>query len=662
MKLQTKLYLFFAGIVLLPLLVMTVAASFVLGRSATDTYEGRLQSGLAAAAAIVNAQAQVLEGDLQVALLKVDTGALSSGVEARRTQVMRALMADTGAAGVVLRDPSGVVIARAGDGAVAADVTTLVEARLAGDAPAEPAVLPPVIAASASLSQPDGAIWRVTMVKPFDTESIASVFSAQGLDWGVMEGSTMLAGSLPESSEVRQSGGEPIQTVDSTAPTDAVKAQVGEEEYLASALMLPRESSLNLTTLIAAVPASTVGAASTQALEVGLLLMLGVAIMAGFLGYLLTRNITLPLRELTSATTAGIQGDLGRTVEVKSNDEIGSLADSFGMMQASLRDHIGDLEESRTQLLLALSYAGEILGSTSDRGRMMKTTAEAARLATGASGIWVELFASNRPPVRSAVSTGSPSWFFDDSMKRQAGVLAEKVADGSITGGEVLEFGEANEAVAYSMVHERQALGAMVAVFGAGQSSEESRKMLGSLAGQAASAVDNVNFVELQELLATTDPMTNLFNFRYLCNSMDKEISKSRRYNRKLSVAILDLDDFKSINDNYGHQAGDELLRAVGEVLTGGVRDADMVARYGGEEFSVVFPETGKADALRVVEKLRRGIAEISLADYADVRVTASIGVASFPEDGADKTDLLLSADKALYRAKAAGKNRSVAA
>lgn len=647
MKLHTKLYLFFAGIVLLPLLVMTVAASVVLGRSAADTYEGRLQSGLAAAVAIVSAQAQMLEGDLQVGLQRVDTVALSSGVEARRTPVMNALMAETGAVGIVLRDPSGVVIAQAGEGVKAGDAT-IAQA--------------PMIAASASLSQLDGAIWRVTLLKPYDVESLARVFSSQGLEWGVLDDTSMLAGSLPENSEVREAGGAPIKTVDSSAPTDAVQAEVGGEEYLASVLMLPRDITGSLTLLFAAVPSATVGAASMQALEVGLGLMLGMAIMAGLLGFLLARNITLPLRELTSATAAGIQGDLGRAVEVKSKDEIGSLANSFGLMQASLRDYIGDLEESRTQLLLALSYAGEILGSTSDRARMMKTTAEAARLATGASGIWVELFASNRPPVRSAVSSGVPSWFFNDKMKRQAGMLAEQVAAGSITGGEVLEFVHGNEAIAYPLVHERQALGAMVAVFGFGQFSEESRKMLGSLAAQAASAVENVNFVELQELLATTDPMTSLFNFRYLCTCMDKEISKSRRYGHKLSAAILDLDDFKAINDTFGHQAGDELLRAVGEVLTSGVRDSDMVARYGGEEFSVVFPETDKADALMVVEKLRRGIAEISLADYPEMRITTSIGIAGFPEDGADKTDLLVSADKALYRAKAAGKNRSVTA
>lgn len=647
MKLHTKLYLFFAGIVLLPLLVMTVAASVVLDRGAADTYEGRLQSGLAAAAAIVAAQAQVLEGDLQVGLQHTDTSAFSSGDEARRASVMNVLLSETGAAGITVRDPSGAVIAQAGDAVRKADSAL---------------DRTPMIAATASLAQSDGAIWRVTLLKPYDFESLSRVFSSQGLEWGVLEENSLLAGSLPQNSEVRDSGDSPIMTTDSLAPTDAVDAKVGEDEYLVSALMLPRGITGSLTILVAAVPAAAVGAASMQALEVGLLLMFGVAIMAGFLGFVLTRNITLPLRELTSATAAGIEGDLGRTVEVKSRDEIGSLASSFGLMQASLRDHISDLEESRTQLLLALSYAGEILGSTSDRGRMMQTTAEAARLATGASGIWVELFASNRAPVRSAVSTGVPSWYFDDKMKISAGIMAENVADGSLVAGDALDFGPGSEAVAYPMVHERQALGAMVAVFDTGQSSEESRKMLGSLAAQAASAVENVNFVELQELLATTDPMTNLFNFRYLCSCMDKEISKSHRYEHKLSVAILDLDDFKAINDTYGHQAGDELLRAVGEVLSSGVRDADMVARYGGEEFSVVFPETGKADALKVVEKLRLAIAEISLSDYPEVRVTASIGVAGFPEDGEDKTNLLVSADKALYQAKAAGKNRSVIA
>ena len=91
-------------------------------------------------------------------------------------------------------------------------------------------------------------------------------------------------------------------------------------------------------------------------------------------------------------------------------------------------------------------------------------------------------------------------------------------------------------------------------------------------------------------------------------------------------------------------------------------RESDMVARYGGEEFSVVFPETVKSDAMNVVEKLRKAVAGITLADYPQVKITASIGVASFPEDGSEKSELLMRADEALYRAKGEGKNRTVAA
>lgn len=662
MKLHTKLYLFFAGIVLLPLLVVTVAASAVLGRSGSETYEGRLQSGLAAASAIVSAQAQVLSGDFQVVLGRADSGTLLSGDETRRALVINSILAETGAVGLVIQDPSGAVVTRAGtafsaagapaDGTLSSSSTGTGEA---GDAT-------PLIVSTARLARPDGALWRLTLLHSFNIEALEKVFDAQGLEWGLLVDGVVKSGSLPAGDEIQDSAGEPVQIIDHTAPMGALPVTIGGQEKLASALLLPRDITEGQTSLFAAVPAATVGAASRQALLVGLALMASVALTAGVLGLLLARNITRPLRQLTSAAAAGIEGDLGRQVEVTSHDEVGNLASSFGLMQTSLRDYIAELEESRTQLLLALSYAGEILGSTSDRARMMKTTAEAARLATSASGIWVDLFASKRSPVRSGVFTGVPPHFFDDAFKRQVTMLAERVAADNTSAGEVLDFGPNYEAVAYPLVHERQALGAMVAVFGRGQSTKESRHILGSLAAQAASAVENVNFGEMQQLLATTDPMTSLFNFRYLCNYLDKEISKSRRYGRQLSIAILDLDDFKTVNDTYGHQAGDDLLRAVGEVLTGQVRASDIVARYGGEEFSVVFPETSKADAMKVVEKLRSGIEQIRLPAYPEVRITTSIGVSSFPVDGGDKTDLLVSADAALYQAKESGKNRSFSA
>ena len=652
MKLHTKLYLFFAAIVLLPLLVVTVAASVVLGRSATETYQGRLQSGIVAASAIISAQAQALSGDSQAALQAGDPAALLSGGAAARNAILDSMATRARASGATLQDNTGQTVAATGTAAGMTDATGT----------AAGAAVSPQIISTINLAKPDGSIWRLTMYQPCDSEAVAGVFSAQGLEWGLLKNGIAEAGSLPSGTRVLTRDGAPLQTLNLTEPSGLLDVTAGGQDVLASGLMLPREITSGPTVLFADVPSSTVGAASRQVLEVGLGLMLAVALMAGTLGFLMARNITRPLRDLTRAAAAGIQGDLGQKVEVKSNDEIGSLAGSFGLMQTSIRDYISELEESRTQLLLALSYAGEILGSTTDRARMMKTTAEAARLATGASGIWVDLYPGKHSAEMTGVSAGVPSHFFDDRSKRRAQGLVEQVTSGSASAGSVLEFGAGFEAVGYPLMFERAALGAMIAIFEKGKLAEENLKILASLAAQAASAVENVNFGELQQLLATTDPMTNLFNFRYLCNCLDKEISKSRRYGRNLSLAIIDLDDFKAVNDTFGHQAGDKLLRAVADVLGGEVREADMVARYGGEEFSVVFPETMKSDAMKVVEKLRRKIAEIELEDYPEVRVTASIGVASLPEDGSDKTELLMRADDAMYRAKGAGKNRSVAA
>ncbi|MFA5809554.1 MAG: diguanylate cyclase [Thermoleophilia bacterium] len=638
MKLHTKLYLFFAGTVLLPLLVVTVAASVVLDRSGTETYRGRIQSGLAASSAIVTEQAHALDASLQGSLREADTGALIVGDEARRQETLAYVMRTTGAQGLVLKDPTGKVIARTG---------------VAGGSH------PPQIAASVRLAGPGGE-WQITAMKPYDADALNAVFLSQGIDWALLDSGVVTIGSLPEGASIQgiPADGNQARNGDA-AGAETFTSVLGEKNMIAAAVPVPASIADPAVTLLAGVPSDTVGAASTQALEVGLLMMMGVAFLAVTLGLLLARNITGPLRKLTNATAAGIEGDLGTDIDVRSRDEVGSLATSFSLMQTSIRSYISELEESRTQLLLALSYAGDILGSTTDRERLMKTTAEAARLATGATGIWVELFSTDQPGQK-AISAAVPSGFFRGSAADEAGRLVRDVASGKAAAGETLRF-NSKEAVTYPLMYDRRALGALVAVFDHDHPLEDSRKkILSLLAMQAASAVENVNFGELQRRLAITDPLTGLYNFRYLSNVLDREMSKSQRYGRNLSAAILDLDDFKKVNDTYGHQAGDELLKAVARVLMANVRQSDMVTRYGGEEFSVVFPETSKEFAIKVSEKLRRGIAAIRLPEYPEVRVTTSIGVASYPEDSEEQTDLLMKADQALYRAKESGKNRCV--
>jgi two-component system, cell cycle response regulator len=139
------------------------------------------------------------------------------------------------------------------------------------------------------------------------------------------------------------------------------------------------------------------------------------------------------------------------------------------------------------------------------------------------------------------------------------------------------------------------------------------------------------------------------------------EMDRARRYEHSLALLMIDLDHFKSVNDTYGHLVGDDVLREVGQFLLRDVRTVDIVARYGGEEFVIVLPEQGEEGAVAIAERLRQRIAEAPLVRTADgdgLHLTVSIGVAIFPSlDVAAADDLLASADEALYRAKANGRN-----
>jgi two-component system cell cycle response regulator len=162
------------------------------------------------------------------------------------------------------------------------------------------------------------------------------------------------------------------------------------------------------------------------------------------------------------------------------------------------------------------------------------------------------------------------------------------------------------------------------------------------------------------EALAQTDPLTQLVNRRALTIRLVTEMERVRRYNAPLAMLLVDLDHFKLINDTYGHLAGDDVLFSVASVLQRAVRSVDTVARYGGEEFVIVLPETGKQGAMAFAERLRDRLASqrFTISGCQDIRVTASIGVATYPTAGLDSAeDLFRAADAALYRAKGSGRN-----
>jgi len=187
-------------------------------------------------------------------------------------------------------------------------------------------------------------------------------------------------------------------------------------------------------------------------------------------------------------------------------------------------------------------------------------------------------------------------------------------------------------------------------------------KMLADLAGVAYSYV---NKLKVTEHAADIDSLTGTLNKRSFQRRLGEEVHLAERTNQPMSLLLLDIDHFKNYNDTSGHQEGDEVLRRLGGLLRGGVREDDAVARYGGEEFVVLYPAASKARAQRLAEALRAAVENERFAHGARQpmgRVTISGGVATFPEDARDSVGLVRAADQALYEAKAAGRNRIVLA
>jgi diguanylate cyclase (GGDEF)-like protein len=187
---------------------------------------------------------------------------------------------------------------------------------------------------------------------------------------------------------------------------------------------------------------------------------------------------------------------------------------------------------------------------------------------------------------------------------------------------------------------------------------EMSIDVLHSLAGQAATAVEAARFHQDADELSHTDALTRLPNRRRLELDMDVEITRSQRYDRPIAFIMLDVDHFKAINDEHGHQAGDEILSEFGNAFTAALRETDTAYRYGGEEFCVLLRETTAAAAAIVADRLRLAIATRFAGNQGSAIVTASLGVAAIPGDAMNAETLIAAADKAMYAAKAAGRNQ----
>lgn len=183
----------------------------------------------------------------------------------------------------------------------------------------------------------------------------------------------------------------------------------------------------------------------------------------------------------------------------------------------------------------------------------------------------------------------------------------------------------------------------------------ENERFLEALAHQAAIAIQNARLYWQTKEWASLDGMTGVYNYRYFTERLEVEWNRAVRYEKPLSLIMIDVDLFKKVNDTHGHMVGDVVLREIAALLRKYTRETDVVARYGGEEFSVILPETHFKDAYLVAEKLRAAVEESAFhggEDGLNIAITISLGLSNYPSTSFSRSDLLYQADQALYRAK----------
>jgi diguanylate cyclase (GGDEF)-like protein len=188
-------------------------------------------------------------------------------------------------------------------------------------------------------------------------------------------------------------------------------------------------------------------------------------------------------------------------------------------------------------------------------------------------------------------------------------------------------------------------------------------QILAILVGMLGITYKNIKHYKTIEELSYTDSMTGLYNYRYFYKRLTEEVFRAKRFGRKLALVIFDIDEFKIYNDTYGHQAGDQVLKQLGELLSSNVRSIDVISRYGGEEFCVIMPESDQDECFTFMERLRKTIMSHSFKDENrghEHNITISLGGAIYPYDARTVDRIIYCADMALLKAKGLGRNKSV--
>lgn len=617
MSFRNRLSLYFAGLVIVPMAAAAVVVILLLAYSDRSRTDARVAEGQTAAIGLYRREvARAARGAARAGRDPVLTRALVTGnAPAVRTRARQLL-----ASGPARR-------LRLSRGR-----------RLLADVGPDNAVAP----ASRRLLGPSGAtVGRVEASVITASAYARLVKSVTGLETIVRRGGRTLGAS--------RSGIPPGTLPDVGDATIAGRDfRVASFDTVAFAGQKARVSVLS--NRAATAPALT----GTRVLGAAVALAVFLAVAFG-LAMVVSRSLQAQIGRFLEGARRLAAGDFSTEVPTQGHDEFAALGAEFNKMSHQLESRLEELHQERARLEDSIGRIGETFASGLDRIGLLEILVRTSLDAVNADCGRASVREGPEAPLRQVAVSG------DLGVHGEVLHAVEVLAHDS--GRPESTDQDGHSALAYPVAPREGEESALLSVARIGRPfSQRERELFNYLAGQMAISMENVGLHELVQRQALTDDLTGLSNHRRFQDVIEAEVGRGKRFEHSVGLIMLDIDDFKQINDTYGHQQGDLVLSEVGRVVRAGSRDIDEPARYGGEELAVALPETDLDGAYLLAERMRLAIEalEIPRLDGNGVlRVTASFGAAALPDSADDRSALVAAADAALYRAKRAGKNRT---
>ncbi len=617
MSFRGRLTLFLLLIVALPMIVIAVLASRTADESASGKADARLFAGLETASSLYEAEAR----RAQQAAEEIGTdpelaAAVRSGDPAVAQPIAEQLARENGVESLVLRGEDGEELASVGG--------------------------QPFAPARIELTDENGeTAGELTVSTSTQSAYLDQVEELTGRRAALyVEGQPSVTVGGGESVEIPARGGENVDVEGSEQRV--LTGDLPDDEGRRVALFGPVEDE----GLLASSPLLLAGLAAI--FLIALVFVLSIR-----------RTLSGQVKAMLAAARRLGDGDFSQKVPVTGGrkDEMAGLATEFNRMSDRLQGQMEELRRQQVEIDRSVRRIGEAFASGLDRDGLLEIVIETAVSACRADYGLVTLSGLGGAEISSGTATEA---------------LADATLEAESRAGRGDQPVELEHGDAYALSCPLQRIGSpghnlgVMTIARAGRPFDAAEHdVFRYLIGQASASIENVALHEMVSEQAVTDELTGLANNRAFRDTAQKEATRAVRFSHPLSLLMLDIDDFKKVNDTHGHLQGDEVLRRIGSILRAESRGIDEPARYGGEEFVVALPETGSVGAVELAERIRERIEAEDVPFIGRdgvMRITASLGVASIPDSAADVPALVAAADAALYAAKRGGKNRVVLA